>query len=111
MAHRNARRAEFGRLLLVRRVTELGWPAAQAAQALGVSRATADKWLARYRGQGPAGLADAAPDPTAAPTPCPPARSVGSWPPADATARARTGWPGGSPCPARPSMGCWSAIT
>ncbi|MFL6226369.1 MAG: IS481 family transposase [Actinomycetes bacterium] len=32
--------------------------AAQAAQALGVSRATADKWLARYRTHGRAGLAD-----------------------------------------------------
>jgi hypothetical protein len=26
MAHRNARLTEFGRLLLVQRVTELGWP-------------------------------------------------------------------------------------
>jgi hypothetical protein len=41
MAHRNARLTEFGRLLLVQRIIELGWPAAQAAQALGVSRATA----------------------------------------------------------------------
>jgi transposase InsO family protein len=58
MAHRNARLTEFGRLLLVQRITELDWPAAQAAEALGVSRATAYKWLARYRAQGPAGLAD-----------------------------------------------------
>jgi transposase InsO family protein len=58
MAHRNARLTEFGRLLLVQRITELGWPPAQAAQALGVSRATASKWLGRYRAHGPAGLAD-----------------------------------------------------
>jgi transposase InsO family protein len=58
MAHRNARLTEFGRLLLVQRVTELGWPPAQAAESLGVSRATAYKWLGRYRAQGPAGLAD-----------------------------------------------------
>jgi transposase len=58
MAHANARLTEFGRLLLVQRITELGWPPAQAAEALGVSRATAYKWLARYRTQGPAGLAD-----------------------------------------------------
>jgi transposase len=58
MAHRNARLTEFGRLLLVQRITELGWPPAQAAEALGVSRATADKWLGRYRAHGPAGLAD-----------------------------------------------------
>ena len=58
MAHANARLTEFGRLLLVQRILELGWPAAQAAEALGVSRATAYKWLRRYRQHGPAGLAD-----------------------------------------------------
>ncbi|MFL6221785.1 MAG: leucine zipper domain-containing protein, partial [Actinomycetes bacterium] len=58
MAHANARLTEFGRLLLVQRITELGWPAAQAAESLGVSRATAYKWLARYRQHGQAGLAD-----------------------------------------------------
>jgi transposase InsO family protein len=58
MAHRNARLTHFGRLLLVQRITELGWPPAQAAQAMGVSRATAYKWLGRYRAHGPAGLAD-----------------------------------------------------
>jgi transposase InsO family protein len=58
MAHRNARLTEFGRLLLVQRVTELGWPAALAAESLGVSRATAYKWLGRYRSEGRAGLAD-----------------------------------------------------
>ncbi|MDF2738834.1 MAG: leucine-zipper of insertion element [Actinomycetia bacterium] len=34
MAHRHARLTEFGRLLLVQRITELGWPPAQAAEAL-----------------------------------------------------------------------------
>jgi transposase InsO family protein len=58
MAHRNARLTEFGRLLLVQRITELGWPAALAAESLGVSRATAYKWLGRYRSEGRAGLAD-----------------------------------------------------
>jgi transposase InsO family protein len=58
MAHANARLTHFGRLLLVQRITELGWPPAQAAEALGVSRATAYKWLARYRAEGHAGLAD-----------------------------------------------------
>jgi transposase InsO family protein len=58
MAHRNARLTEFGRLLLVQRITELGWQPALAAESLGVSRATAYKWLARYRAHGPAGLAD-----------------------------------------------------
>ena len=58
MAHRNARLTVFGRLLLVQRITELGWRPAQAAESLGVSRATAYKWLGRYRAQGRAGLAD-----------------------------------------------------
>ena len=58
MAHANARLTEFGRLLLVQRITELGWPPAQAAESLGVSRATAYKWLGRYRSEGRAGLAD-----------------------------------------------------
>jgi transposase InsO family protein len=58
MAHANARLTHFGRLLLVQRILELGWPPAQAAESLGVSRATAYKWLARYRQHGQAGLAD-----------------------------------------------------
>jgi transposase InsO family protein len=58
MAHANARLTHFGRLLLVQRITELGWPPAQAAESLGVSRATAYKWLGRYRAEGAAGLAD-----------------------------------------------------
>jgi transposase InsO family protein len=58
MAHANARLTHFGRQLLVQRITELGWPPALAAESLGVSRATAYKWLGRYRAEGPAGLAD-----------------------------------------------------
>jgi transposase-like protein len=109
MAHRNARLTEFGRLLLVQRITELGWPPAQAAESLGVSRATAYKWLARYRAEGQAGLADRPSRPHRCPTPCRPARSVGSWPPAGATARAPIGSATTWGCLARPSMGCWPA--
>jgi transposase InsO family protein len=58
MAHANARLTEFGRLLLVQRITEFGWPPAQAAESLGVSRATAYKWVGRYRAEGRAGLVD-----------------------------------------------------
>jgi transposase len=58
MAHANARLTEFGRLLLVQRVTELGWPVPVAAEALGVSRATCYQWLGRWRSDGPEGLAD-----------------------------------------------------
>jgi leucine-zipper of insertion element IS481 len=35
MAHANARLTEFGRLLLVQRITELGWPPALAAETWG----------------------------------------------------------------------------
>jgi hypothetical protein len=48
----------FGRGLLITRVLEEGWTAAAAAEAAGVSRATVYKWLARYRGEGRAGLHD-----------------------------------------------------
>jgi|GEM_PF-3590848 hypothetical protein len=106
MAHRNARLTEFGRLLLVQRITELGWPPARAAESLGVSRATAYKWLGRYRQHGHAGWPTGRPDRTAAPTPCRPARSVGCWPLVVAAARAPIGSAITWPCLARPSMGC-----
>ena len=106
MAHANARLTEFGRLLLVQRITELGWPPAQAAEALGVSRATAYKWLARYRQHGPAGLADRSSRPHRCRTRCRPPRSVGCWPPAGAAVKAPIGSVITWPCPAPPSMGC-----
>lgn len=58
MHHRRAKLTPFGRLLLVQRVEVLGWTAAQAAEALGVSRATTYKWLHRYGEEGEAGLED-----------------------------------------------------
>ena len=58
MLHRTAKLTPFGRRLLVERVLIEGWPAATAAEMLGVSRATAYKWLRRYRTEGPAGLED-----------------------------------------------------
>ena len=48
----------FGRRLLVTRVVELGWPVAHAAKAQGVSRQCAHRWIARWRAEGEAGLAD-----------------------------------------------------
>jgi transposase IS481 family protein len=109
MAHRNARLTQFGRLLLVQRITELGWPPAQAAESLGVSRATAYKWLGRYRAEGPAGLADRPSRPHHCPMPSRPARSVGCWPPADVAARVPIGSATTWPCPAPPSMGSCAA--
>jgi transposase InsO family protein len=43
-------------MLLVQRIEEFGWAPAQAAASAGVSRATAYKWLRRYREHGPEGL-------------------------------------------------------
>jgi transposase InsO family protein len=58
VAHRRAKLTPFGRLLLVQRVTELGWSATEAAKAASVSRATVYKWLRRYREEGEHGLGD-----------------------------------------------------
>ena len=58
MSHASARLNDFGRGLLIRRVLDEGWTAAAAAEAAGISRATVYKWLARYRGEGQAGLQD-----------------------------------------------------
>jgi transposase InsO family protein len=58
VAHGKAKLTVLGRLLLVQRVEGEGWPAATAAEAQGVSRATAYKWLRRWREEGLAGLED-----------------------------------------------------
>jgi leucine-zipper of insertion element IS481 len=68
MAHLHARLTHFGRLLLVQRITELGWPPPRPPRAWGVS------WLARDRTHGQADLADPAADPTTALMPCRPPR-------------------------------------
>jgi transposase InsO family protein len=58
VAHAKARLNEFGRRLLVERVVVHGWTVVTAAEASGVSRATAYKWLRRFEAEGPLGLAD-----------------------------------------------------
>jgi transposase InsO family protein len=58
MLHRTAKLTPAGRRLLVDRILVEGWPAATAAEMVGVSRATAYKWLRRYRAEGLAGLED-----------------------------------------------------
>ena len=58
MLHRTAKLTPFGRQLLVDRVLTEGWPPATAAEMVGVSRATAYKWLRRFRDEGEAGLED-----------------------------------------------------
>jgi transposase InsO family protein len=56
--HKNARLTRQGRCLLVRRVDELGWQMAEAANAAGISQRQGDRWLARYRSGGTAALGD-----------------------------------------------------
>jgi transposase InsO family protein len=58
VAHGKAKLTVLGRLLLVQRIESEGWSPASAAEAQGVSRATAYKWLRRWRDEGFAGLAD-----------------------------------------------------
>jgi transcriptional regulator of acetoin/glycerol metabolism len=55
-------------------VTVLGWPVSAAAESLGVSRATAYKWLRRYREEGEAGLQDRPSRPRRCPHALPPRR-------------------------------------
>jgi transposase InsO family protein len=55
--HQNARTCPASRILLVSRVLS-GVPVSSAAEAAGISRRTAFKWLARYRAEGNAGLLD-----------------------------------------------------
>jgi len=56
--HGNAKTTPNGRQLLVQRILEHSWTVARAAQAAGISKRTAFKWLARYRAEGASGLQD-----------------------------------------------------
>ena len=56
--HKNARTTPYSRSQIVRRVTGLRETPKAVATALGVSQRTVAKWLARYRAEGEAGLAD-----------------------------------------------------
>lgn len=58
MGHPKAKLTEFGRLLLIQRMTECGYSAGSAAASVGVSRATAYKWRRRFRLEGLPGLRD-----------------------------------------------------
>ncbi|GAW52586.1 MULTISPECIES: IS481 family transposase, partial [unclassified Nocardioides] len=58
MSHRNARLNVRGRQLLVERICEKGWAVAHAAEAQGVSRQCAHRWVKRFREEGEAGLHD-----------------------------------------------------
>jgi transposase InsO family protein len=56
--HKNARTTPYSRAEIVRRVLVLRETPRAVATALGVSERTVAKWLARYRAEGEAGLAD-----------------------------------------------------
>lgn len=56
--HSGARTCPASRALLVGRVREAGWTVTRAADAAGISRRTAHKWLSRYAADDPASLAD-----------------------------------------------------
>ena len=68
MAHTKAKLTPFGRRLLVDRIVVEQWPVATAAEAVGVSRQTAYRWLRRYREEGPTGLEDRSSRPRTCPT-------------------------------------------
>jgi transposase InsO family protein len=67
VVHAKPRLSAWSRLLLVERVAS-GRPAAHVAAEMGVSRATAYKWLARYRAEGTSGLLDRSSRPRSCPT-------------------------------------------
>lgn len=47
--HKNARLTPLGRAVMISRIEDEGWPVARAAEASGVSRRTAYRWLDRHR--------------------------------------------------------------
>jgi len=56
--HSGARTCPASRVMLVHRVRELGWTVTRSAEAAGISRRTAHKWLARHQADDPASLRD-----------------------------------------------------
>ena len=57
-SHKHARLTPKGRALLVSRVLHEGWTVADATLAVGVSKRTGYKWLARFKAEGEPGLLD-----------------------------------------------------
>jgi len=58
VTHARASLTPQGRLKLVRLVLEEGWAQARVAERFQVARGTVSKWVARFRTEGPVGLAD-----------------------------------------------------
>jgi transposase InsO family protein len=74
--HANAKSCPRSRRLLIDRVLVDGWPVLKAAEAAGMSERSAYRWLARWRSEGEAGLADRSSRPKNSPTMTPPARTA-----------------------------------
>lgn len=72
--HKNARSCPRSRELLVSRVLEQGWSVPEAAEAAGLSKRSAYKWLQRYKAAGLSGFADRSSRPRRTPTKTPRAR-------------------------------------
>lgn len=72
--HRNAPLTETGRLRLARCVVEDNWPLRRAAERFQVSPTTAQRWAARYRRFGEAGMTDRSSRPHTSPR-CTPTRT------------------------------------
>jgi transposase-like protein len=67
VSHANASLSATGRLRLARCVVEDGWSLRRAAERFQVSVPTAQRWAARYRHQGEAGMSDRSSRPTRSP--------------------------------------------
>jgi transposase-like protein len=110
MAHANARLTPAGRLTLVGRIAaQPRRPIAHLAHEMGVSRATASRWWARYQQLGQAGLVDRPSIPAHSPR-----RTLPSWRSASsgcaaASGSARPASPPGWVYRPPPSIGSWSA--
>jgi transposase len=74
--HANAKTCPASRRLLCQRVIEQGRTVREAAEAAGVSVRSAYTWLARFRAEGEAGLADRSSRPRRSPTRTAPAREA-----------------------------------
>ena len=67
VTHANAKLTPAGRLQLVLLVVDEGWKQARVAERFQCNRATVSKWVARYRADGAAGLADHSSRPRSSP--------------------------------------------
>lgn len=68
VTHARASLTPQGRLKLVQLVVDEGWAQARVAERFQVARGTVSKWVARFRAEGAAGLADRSSRPRRSPT-------------------------------------------